>query len=75
MDEIESAEKELDVKLPREYRAFLAKFGFVMWDGNYIAGIATSKTLGVVQATQPGCVRTAARFSHVAGGRQTPGRW
>ena len=50
--EIETAENELGVKFPYEYRAFLAQFSYASWFGHYIAGIKDSVNYGIVKGTQ-----------------------
>jgi hypothetical protein len=51
-EQIDDAESKLGVKFPWEYRALLAKFGYVAWEGCRVAGIANDKTYGIVLGTE-----------------------
>ncbi|HEX2750842.1 MAG TPA: SMI1/KNR4 family protein [Verrucomicrobiales bacterium] len=51
-EQITEAENRLKVEFPEEYREFLGRYSYALWDGNYVAGISESKTLSTVLATE-----------------------
>lgn len=50
-EEIEKAEKNLNIKFPEEYREFLKEFGAVSFYGTEICGLKVPEYLNVVDTT------------------------
>lgn len=50
-EQIDEAEKKLELRFSDEYREYLLKFGFASADGHELTGICTSPRLNVVDVT------------------------
>lgn len=51
-EEIENAEKMLNISFAREYKDYLAEFGFAIFYGHELTGLCEGKRLDVVKITQ-----------------------